>query len=471
MYQTPSSAMTSGENKQGQTENLLLREDSGMMIIPNKLRKTENTTAIRLIPMTDREGNIYSGLLADGQVSTPYSCLDDSFCTEEVARLWDFNHDVIWLSSILPTDDENKPVQLMNRSPSRLVIGNFVFKMAAERIRTGKGYPTTVPPHWFELDQRGLANNIPSSQLLVQAIVYQLDGVPLERPQAGIFMIPEQAKASFLNNILQKINPSGPLVPGNLVNDVFSPQTGKMLILQRIEDPTKKGPRGKARVTYNLQFGAPVPLSPDVIRSVYKPWSQLLRQMTVNQQIKLLLERFPVDVVDYGLRRSPYARYLPETWDGKQVRNSSSAIQPETQKKEELEKMPNASALSAGLSPLGAPQQGWVAPAAPVSPAPAQWQNPQWVPPTAQVQQQTTQPAQGQNMQQLPVYQAPQRPTGVPVMPAPAEPPPQAPMLTPIAQMVNPAAAQAAPPIDQEALNRFRANFQAQSVTPAGHSG
>ena len=435
MYQA-----TTNSAPRGTVENLMMQESSGLTLIPNKLSKPENNTRIRLIPMSDGDGNIYSGLIPDGQVKTPLACLDDSFSYLEIARIWSYGKEVVWLSSILPNDEEGKPVQMMDKSPSRLVIGNYVYKMLSEIARTSKGYPVNLPQHWFDFHDRKVANNVPSSQLLVQAVAYEINGSPLAQPQAGVFCIPDGALPNFEINLLQKIDNNSPLVPGNLVNDAFSPEHGKLLVLQRVDDPTKKGLNNKPKVTYHLQFAQPVPMGADVLRTVYRPWNQVLRFMTINEQIKLLLEYFPPDVVDFGLRRTPYQKYLPDD-----VRGSSGNIQPETQKLTEIKNMPNYRPDGASLSPVSTAQPG-----TPVMPT--------YVPP-----QQQTQPVPVTQNQLSQVRQG-----SFPVPPAPAAPPPVTqPALVPLANMVTPGpSGQTPPPVNTEALDRFRRNF-AQASAPA----
>lgn len=423
----------------GAVENLLLKPGCGLTLIPHKLSKAGNETRLRLIPQTDQAGNIYSGLLSDGPVNAPQACLDDSFSHMEVARLWLYNKELVFLSSIRPVDDEGKPVQLLQRSPANLVIRNFFYKMMAETIRTGKGYPTDLPESWWEFHQRGVATQIPTEHLLVQAIAYQINGDILQSPVAGVFCIPDQAKPGFLSSLLQRKDPNGSLAPQNLLNDAFTPQGGKLLVLQRMEDPVKKGLNNKPKVVYTLQFNTQAPLDPAIILSIYKPWEQVLHYMTINEQIKLLMEHFPADVVDFGLRRTPYAQYLPES-----VRGSSNRIQPEPMKIEELKKLPTYSGDGSIVVPA---TYGSTANAA--TPGQAL---PRYVPPVAAVQQ-----------QQAPVRQA------VPVPPAPVQV--AQPVLTPIASMVPPAdVGQAAASGSPEALARFRQNFANASKAQATHA-
>lgn len=69
---------------------------------------------------------------------------------------------------------------------------------------------------------------------------------------------------------------------------------------------------------YEASFGdQALPLDPGVVTSVWKPWDQLLRHLTEEEQMNLLANHFPGEALDFVFRGTNFYEYLSPNTKGK----------------------------------------------------------------------------------------------------------------------------------------------------------
>jgi hypothetical protein len=130
--------------------------------------------------------------------------------------------------------------------------------------------------------------------------------------------------ASSFEELLNKKKPGvtrAEKVEDFLVPDLISCQTGCMLDIYLAELA--------GRSSYVVGTGAFVPLDLTWARSQRKSWDKILRLLTIEEQVDVLVTYFDVEAVDFALRGSPYEQLLPAevrgSWDRLQGRGTAPA--------------------------------------------------------------------------------------------------------------------------------------------------
>jgi hypothetical protein len=79
---------------------------------------------------------------------------------------------------------------------------------------------------------------------------------------------------------------------------------------------------GQQFANYSVNMEQSCPISADLARSMWKPWDQVLRFMTEEEQISTLCQHFDAAAIDYTFRTSPFYHLLPVEVKGAWDRNN-----------------------------------------------------------------------------------------------------------------------------------------------------
>ncbi|MBV6343552.1 hypothetical protein HWQ67_18440, partial [Candidatus Magnetobacterium casensis] len=89
------------------------------------------------------------------------------------------------------------------------------------------------------------------------------------------------------------------------IGDCFSLNGGKLIKFVPVPDDRM------TRAHYDIELMPHVVPLPVSVAREWTPWDQLLQFLTEEEQVGLLVNAFPPDVVDFALGRGQYSRYLP----------------------------------------------------------------------------------------------------------------------------------------------------------------
>ena len=90
--------------------------------------------------------------------------------------------------------------------------------------------------------------------------------------------------------------------------------TGKLIEFNLIESQQQSGGFGK---WYDAKLGVSVPLDPRLVVSAWRPWEELLHYLTEQEQINLLISRFPPEAIDFVFRGTSFYDLLGANIKGK----------------------------------------------------------------------------------------------------------------------------------------------------------
>jgi len=299
-----------------------LVKSTGYEWIPAKLSSYQSVTRLRFLPSFDERGQELDALVPDGNKENPDTCLGDAFIKEEVFASYKNGVQALTITSLNPLDRKGNPIPMTNRTVANNIVGAYNWQCATSELRTQKGYEATAPDNWVQLFRKKVTNNNkPKSALLTRCLAIQVDGQCRYdqqkniSPYLGVFQIPASALASFYENLLKRRDPKVGFVPSNMVAqaDMFSCRSGYSIELSKT---LKKGQDGKDSAVYTLTAFEPTPLPVDQVLQMYQPWDKLIVYPTIEDQIEFFVDLLGPEAVDFGLRESPFASYIPAAIQG-----------------------------------------------------------------------------------------------------------------------------------------------------------
>jgi len=161
---------------------------------------------------------------------------------------------------------------------------------------------------------------------VVQGMAKQINGVVRKNLKKqvdwvfpAIFVIPKSAEAEFLTDITKPKDQSEPLSENNnFFGDFCSCSEGHMLRLARYTNISKQQGNAKQRkkTTYSLKLDDSMPITSEQVYGSMRPWSEIIHIPTVEETIEILTDLFEPTAVDFGLRSTPFDRYIPENAAG-----------------------------------------------------------------------------------------------------------------------------------------------------------
>jgi hypothetical protein len=246
--------------------------------------------------------------------------------------------------------------------------------------RKKAGLKVDVPPAWFRWANNTMMVKLPAEHIIVQCIASEVNGRKIEDNNKKptwlapcILAIPRSAQDLFVTDITSRADNDQELsLSNNLFGDFCGWQNGSVLLLRKVA-----GDEGSNN-SYNIRKLQEYPLTPDYARKIWQPWDDVLWLPKVEDTIEWCIETFDAKAVDYALRETNYADYIPE-----EHRGCSSDIAEAENVKELKARLAAGGYSSQGHPPFptgDAPKQGPApepptavspTPPAPAAPAPA----------------------------------------------------------------------------------------------------
>lgn len=125
-----------------------------------------------------------------------------------------------------------------------------------------------------------------SSTGFLQGIATQVNGKALERPAVRQALVMSSNLCAIMSKVLEEAFK-------NKI-DVFSPQSGNMLIIKGLgPDPTV----GRTVNVYVVEIGKATPIAPAKAKELWVPWEQAFKRQTLDQQLAMAIRCFGSDVV------------------------------------------------------------------------------------------------------------------------------------------------------------------------------
>lgn len=212
-------------------------------------------------------------------------------------------------------------------------------KFCKSMVSTAENSPHDLPREWCEWTKgaRGRAPKIAKVQncIFFQCAMLTINGEECINRQTGrpapkypaLFMGSVSMLMTFSrlgNTLVENYNgprPSSVAAQGEegrkqldrIYKDMFqigdwcSPEGGRVMRVFQVPATQEMKPH------YGIEMQEEMPLGPieHRAREVWKPWDQLLRYHTVEEQIGYLCRAFPIEAVDFTLGRSEYEGVLP----------------------------------------------------------------------------------------------------------------------------------------------------------------
>lgn len=292
----------------------VVQEDSGYIWIENRLKSGDVLTEIRVLPVLDERGEEYPALAPDGSKDSPESTLGAPFALVELASIFDGKSHV-FLSSIQGEDREGNPVPAA-QSPTMSFMRRLGYKVYEQGIVRSAGLDTDIPETWFTWREERILSN-PQQVYLIRAVAMTINGVAQGSNCLGVFAIPKSAEEQFIQNLCTKIDISEPLsLTNNELGDICSCEGGRTLRLKRYDSKAANG-EDRGKTTYAILLGKHLPLSPENVQHVIKPWEEILTIPTVEDSIERLLGMYGNVAVDFAFRKTnAFYKYVPEDIKG-----------------------------------------------------------------------------------------------------------------------------------------------------------
>lgn len=254
-----------------------------------------------------------------------------------------------------------------------------------------KNSPTSIPPEWVRWkDKLGPLPSIEQAGF-VQCMLFENAGFAHKDNMTGkykplmpvLFMMPKSARMAIETlcdaevegfkgetndfNHRYKVGDPCSTAEGRLLQLVYVPQQGNML--------------SHYDVTAIQQ---PCPISAELAKTSFRPWSDILNFLTEEEQMELLVNHFPAEAVDYVFGQTALTDMLPKAVRGRWMARLQQRMPAQPQQgfvpQQGYGQMPAQQTQfdPAQMPYFGAPQ---VQPAAPMpapvfAPAPAVMQNP-----------------------------------------------------------------------------------------------
>jgi hypothetical protein len=160
--------------------------------------------------------------------------------------------------------------------------------------------------------------------MMVQGALITLGGLPVlndqKQPEPShpmVLCLSESGRQS-MEAICNARDTNGSFV----ASDVCSTTKGRALIVTNIPAVL-----GKTVQRYEITLDPePMPLDLSFVAAEYVPWEKLLYYMTAEQQVNTLLEHYPVEAVDIGLRETKFYGMLPNEIHGSFERMGQTTV-------------------------------------------------------------------------------------------------------------------------------------------------
>jgi hypothetical protein len=203
--------------------------------------------------------------------------------------------------------------------------------------RTFKDAPNTVPPEWLKwTEKQGPLSKIESVGLL-QGMLFENAGREYKNPQNGMYkplhpvmlVLPKSAREALetLANTEVKGYTGSPddYASRYACGDFLSCANGKLVTFTYVPQ------MGTMMSHYTASIGAKaIPVALPTVKSEWTPWDNLLRFLTIEEQIALLVQYWPPDAVDFVFGHSEWADLLPGNvrgrWEARSVSSSPAAF-------------------------------------------------------------------------------------------------------------------------------------------------
>jgi hypothetical protein len=293
-------------------DNRILKPDSGFTIIPGYL-KDKNSTVIRMLPALDENGNEDITLNPEGSSDCIEEALGQAFVSLEICSFFKGGRHT-FISSILP-EDRNGNAAPGGDSPARKFMRRIRYKLWEQTTRKSKGHKLDVPEHWLAWYEKDIVNE-PLVQYAIQCSAREINGevrTDMKKKPVwvypSIFLIPSSAFKTFGPKITERRDPTKPLsLQNNRFGDFCSVKGGHMLRLVKYQNPQSKSTKGGT--VYDLLLDDPCPMELENVKSIVKPWDEILNIPTVEDVIEILMNTFEPMALDYAYRNTPYQKYL-----------------------------------------------------------------------------------------------------------------------------------------------------------------
>jgi hypothetical protein len=259
----------------------------------------------------------------------------------------------------------------------------------------GRGSYPEEWARWFKKDEdnpknKGAAIPAPDGMGLVQGMLFEHGGKRMLSPDGRTYkpvhpvvvMLTKSARKS----IEDLCNIANPNAKGPAFEDRYAAGSIVHTATGRLVSVVFNPPSGTSTAHYAATLlDQVVPIPPELVKSEWRPWDELLDVLDEAQQVELLCRLFPEDAVDYVFGpHAEFARYLPETVRGAYARRTGRATVATHQSVPGLvvapttfapATAPGLAAASTGFGPLPATptapcaQPAYSAPLAPYTPA------------------------------------------------------------------------------------------------------
>lgn len=281
---------------------MLLRSDANTHRTELATWDAGKHTVIRILP------EVKENSVVPARMSEEDNDFSDWICAENMVFKFGVHEKFSCFTKAKDAPDDVSPIELFCRTVHKAVKNN-------ER---------SIPRDW-ELWCKGAKDRSPELSRvgkcgLVQCVVVERKGGPIidDKTKKRIvaypcmFVLKPGARYDF-ENLLNMRNEDGSFVVGDFLGE------GRLFKIDQVpyNPATKAMPHYGITVCMN-EDGTPktYPVSDEVMLS-WRPWADLLRFLTVEEQMKLLCRAFPPEILDYALGRTGFASYLPESVIGR----------------------------------------------------------------------------------------------------------------------------------------------------------
>jgi hypothetical protein len=312
---------------------------------------------LRFLPSFDELGNELEFMVPGADPKNMQSALSDAFYQAEMTTLYRRGESKHFISTLAPTDKKGNAIPACYKTVAGMVIGRFNYNVMVAKQMMLKGYSSNIPQEWIAKYDAKLTNEQrPTIVTMAQAVASVIDGAAMRSPTGaatyvpGIFIFQKTALDSLFMLMSSRRDMSKPISQANLNpnSDLFSCANGH---IAQYTMQLKKGDNGKERPVYGLVSSESAPLDPNLVKQWVQPWSQLITEPVIEDQIALLVDWLGADVVDFGLTNSPFEEYLPVN-----VRGKSEGLECTRLKWDEVKAMPqNPNRVVAAPKPVAAP--------------------------------------------------------------------------------------------------------------------
>ncbi len=304
-----------------------------LRIIPNVILKDTGEIDANGLPVSQvcTEPQYKPDIVFDGD--NGLECLTDAF--REVDMVNGLGSKGI---TCITTLKESEAIGGINTSPIAYFIR--VMKAATDVEKLAKeGKRMEVPQEWFAIcrSPKTFKSGKPNTYKITQLPSVQptllfkglwLQGYPIAQDPNSrfafkpaipvVFALSNPSAISDLKQALSRpLDPTYTLHPSNTrLGDLVDPQIGRTLVLEKVPNVFERtvikwGKERKEKVYFNVTAGDSIPLNPNILYTHNHTWDELLHYMGIAEQIELLMNNYPIPMVNWALRESVFVDYIP----------------------------------------------------------------------------------------------------------------------------------------------------------------